>query len=289
MPIRIDGSLGISNNDGDAVAPGLKGANNHVGIFFPSANTMAFSSSSTERMRVTSNGTFLVNATEASVNYTKAEIAGALRISGAVSPAPASMTSAVISYEYPYTRNYVGDGTGYSWAFSRRVSSTTTDLMTIADNGRVTSPLQPSFFAIGAGYGSKYFSNMSIGNYTNVVGGHNVGNHFSTGSSGGTCRFTAPVAGYYLFTAAVLYYRGSNTNPSTLGIRVNAGTVASNYRDGATQNQDLTISAIIYLAANDWVDAYAGSSTAGMFYDDAASAGNYGNSTYNHFSGRLLG
>jgi hypothetical protein len=44
---------------------------------------------------------------------------------------------AVLSYESPVTRMYFGDGTGYSFAFSKRTSSTTTDLMTLTDSGNL--------------------------------------------------------------------------------------------------------------------------------------------------------
>jgi len=44
---------------------------------------------------------------------------------------------AVLSFETPITRMYFGDGTGYSFAFSKRASSTTTDLMTITDSGNL--------------------------------------------------------------------------------------------------------------------------------------------------------
>lgn len=39
----------------------------------------------------------------------------------------------VISYEYPYTRNFTGDGSGYTWAVSKRSGGVTTDLFTIYD------------------------------------------------------------------------------------------------------------------------------------------------------------
>jgi hypothetical protein len=50
----------------------------------------------------------------------------------------------LFSYEAPISRIYMGDGTGYSFAFSKRASSTTTDLMTLTDGGNLgigtTSP-----------------------------------------------------------------------------------------------------------------------------------------------------
>ena len=49
----------------------------------------------------------------------------------------ASQTRPLLSFENPISRLYMGDGTGYSFIFSRRVSSTTTNLLEIADAGNV--------------------------------------------------------------------------------------------------------------------------------------------------------
>ena len=48
---------------------------------------------------------------------------------------PVAQGSMLFSYEAPISRIYMGDGTGYSFAFSKRASSTTTDLMTLTDGG----------------------------------------------------------------------------------------------------------------------------------------------------------
>lgn len=200
-------------------------------------------------------------------------------------------------YHYATQLN-VYPGTGNKYEFVNRsatggfdfyVNSGGTLASTIDSTGRYKMPYQPSFMAVGAGYGSQYFTDKSIGNYVTGYGGHNVGGHFSTGSSGGTLRFTAPVTGYYFFTAGVLYYGGATTTPSIISIRLNGNTIASNYRDGATQNHVMTVSVIAYLVANDWVDASAQSTNASAFYDNAATTGQYGSSNYNFFSGRLLG
>jgi len=57
---------------------------------------------------------------------------------------PVAQGPMLFSYEAPINRIYMGDGTGYSFAFSKRVSSTTTDLMVLTDGGSLgigtTSP-----------------------------------------------------------------------------------------------------------------------------------------------------
>jgi len=57
---------------------------------------------------------------------------------GAKFSGPATLAAALVatySYEHPYTRYYIGDGTGYSFRFSRRSGGVTTDLATITDQG----------------------------------------------------------------------------------------------------------------------------------------------------------
>ena len=73
----------------------------------------------------------------------KLEVNGGILVNGSATLATAGPYG-LFSKEYPVIRAYIGDGTGYSWAFSKRASSTTTDLVTILDSGNVgignTSP-----------------------------------------------------------------------------------------------------------------------------------------------------
>ena len=64
--------------------------------------------------------------------------------------------------------------------------------MTITDAGTVTMPSQPSFAAY-KNQGS-YSLNNEVFPFNNTT--HNIGSHFNTSNY----RFTAPVAGRYLFT-----------------------------------------------------------------------------------------
>ena len=66
----------------------------------------------------------------------KLEVNGGIRVAGSAALA-AALPSGVMSYESPVMRCYVGDGSGYSWAFSKRSASATTDLMTLLDSGNL--------------------------------------------------------------------------------------------------------------------------------------------------------
>jgi hypothetical protein len=65
----------------------------------------------------------------------KLQVGGGIYISGSATLGTAM--AATLSYESAVSRYYIGDGTGYSWAFSKRSASTTTDLVTITDAGNL--------------------------------------------------------------------------------------------------------------------------------------------------------
>lgn len=136
------------------------------------------------------------------------------------------------------------DGRHRFWTWD---GSTFVNRASIDEAGRVTMPYQPSFRALSP----------ATGNYTTVSGGiipfnatsHNIGGHFNTS----TYRFTAPVAGTYLFC-----FSGFNNGASgeRISIVVNGSTrFAQGSRYGGYNDWDNT--AIFYLSVNDFVDVRA--------------------------------
>jgi hypothetical protein len=106
---------------------------------------------------------------------------------------PVAQGSMMFSYEAPINRIYMGDGTGYSFAFSKRASSTTTDLMTLTDGGNLgigtSSPVarldvQSSTFG---GRNARFIDNSGVGS-----GGRGSGI-----SLGGISNDTGPVITEY--------------------------------------------------------------------------------------------
>jgi len=152
-----------------------------------------------------------------------------------------------------------------------------TERMRIDSSGRVTMPYQPMFSA-GRNAGHVAKNNVYIFNSASV----NVGSHYNTTNG----RFTAPVAGNYLFSTRLM----TETNGGTAGhisydIRKNGSIFAQvyTYRDTAGSHRAIAATQIVYLAVNDYVDVYVNNSytTSGLWY---------GNDTlYSNFSGYLLG
>jgi hypothetical protein len=56
MSLILDGSVGVSDVDGSAATPAIRGTDANTGMFFPAADTIAFSEGGVESMRIDSSG-----------------------------------------------------------------------------------------------------------------------------------------------------------------------------------------------------------------------------------------
>lgn len=63
MTITINGTTGIAGVDGSVGTPAVQGADTNTGIFFPAADTIAFTTGGTEDMRLDSSGNLIVGST----------------------------------------------------------------------------------------------------------------------------------------------------------------------------------------------------------------------------------
>jgi hypothetical protein len=63
MTLILSGTDGLSDVDGSAATPAIRGTDANTGIFFPAADTIAFSEGGTEAMRITSAGGVSFGAT----------------------------------------------------------------------------------------------------------------------------------------------------------------------------------------------------------------------------------
>jgi hypothetical protein len=67
MSLILDGTNGLSDVDGSAATPAIRGTDTNTGIFFPAADTIAFSEGGAEVMRLTSAGDVAIGNTSALV------------------------------------------------------------------------------------------------------------------------------------------------------------------------------------------------------------------------------
>ena len=75
MSLILSGTDGLSDVDGSAATPAIRGTDANTGIFFPAADTIAFSEGGAEAMRITSAGNLGVNTTTPATEGANAKIA----------------------------------------------------------------------------------------------------------------------------------------------------------------------------------------------------------------------
>jgi hypothetical protein len=137
--------------------------------------------------------------------------------------------------------------------------------MRIDSAGIVTMPNQPSFDAYTVS-SSATFTNQVI--EFNNISTHNTGGHYSTS----TYRFTAPVAGKYLFTYNVQKSGTANTETQ---FQKNGAKLSDTHVHHTANGNHGSQSVVWYLSANDYVNVKI---LGGTISGD-----------YSHFSGHLLG
>lgn len=131
---------------------------------------------------------------------------------------------------------------------------------TFDTSGRMILPYQPSFQATRAsGAGNQSLANDSIVfQFTDTF--HNVGGHYNTS----TYRFTAPVAGRYLFCATARIDGATAGGYMRVLFLINGGNGGYRYgmtisgNNHSTDYESLSVSAILNLAQNDYVEAAGG-------------------------------
>ena len=150
-------------------------------------------------------------------------------------------------------------------------------------SGRVLMPYQPAF-ALGLnvnwtipGGGNQQAQVISTNNGASLGFSLNRGSHFN----GSTGRFTAPIAGVYLFAMSDLYYiNGAGYVQS--GFRTNAGSAFYKYAPYAGSNPYGAATSVYmqYLNAGDWVEFYALTNQNGSYLHGGG---------YNLMTGYLVG
>ena len=63
MSLILSGTDGLSDVDGTAATPAIRGTDANTGIFFPAADTIAFAEGGAESMRITADGSVLIGGT----------------------------------------------------------------------------------------------------------------------------------------------------------------------------------------------------------------------------------
>ena len=76
MSLILSGTDGLSDVDGTAATPAIRGTDANTGIFFPAADTIGFSEGGAEVARFDSSGNFLVGTATPSASYGRITVSG---------------------------------------------------------------------------------------------------------------------------------------------------------------------------------------------------------------------
>jgi hypothetical protein len=92
MSLVLNGTDGLSDVDGSAATPAIRGTDANTGVFFPAADTLAFATGGAERARFDSAGKFGIGTTTPNSTL---DVAGGAVFIGGINIDPATGTSAV--------------------------------------------------------------------------------------------------------------------------------------------------------------------------------------------------
>jgi hypothetical protein len=292
--LSVSGILTVSA--GSTSIPSISpSGDSNTGIFFPSADTIAFGEGGVESARFDSSGRLGIGTANPS------EALHVLRASNgnqfAVDNTGQQYSS--INLKNNGTRKGVlewnntsavlelaVDGSG-SPTGSLAFSTGNTTRMTIDSSGRIKTPNQPAFLAFFSSSSDVTTNSGAVFAFNRTD--YNIGSHFDTSTNVG--RFTAPVAGIYAFSWAMFFTNsGGNTQGMNVaflknGSQYNAssgGTTSDAFQITNTPNSTggvISNSATYYfnLSANDYIELYARGANIRIYQG------------HSHFCGYLIG
>jgi hypothetical protein len=151
MSLILNGTDGLSDVDGSASTPAIRGTDTNTGIFFPAADTIAFTEGGAESMRIDSSGNLLIGGT----STTPFSGTSGLGVTRATNPAIyISQTQSTGGYTAKDYVNYIVADGSLGWYDTTALA----ERMRITSGGSLlvgtTSPISSGFTTISYAGGS---------------------------------------------------------------------------------------------------------------------------------------
>ena len=207
MTLILSGTDGLSDIDGSAATPAIRGTDANTGIFFPAADTIAFSEGGVEAMRITSEGLVGIGTSTptVSLDITNVSNTGGDVVARLNATAAAGQTDADASFILDAGALVTATVTAGSFVIGTQYRIATVGTTNFTLIGATANTVGISFVATGAGTGTGtavtlnsgeseiYFRNSS---YNRAYVGWNEDGRYLTidsnnGGNDGTIRLTA--------------------------------------------------------------------------------------------------
>jgi hypothetical protein len=286
MSLILSGSDGVSDIDGTAATPAIRGTDTNTGIFFPAADTIAFAEGGAEVARFNSSGNLGIG--NADPTFAKLVVIGSGTAASIMTNRVASLNGGGNAFTIgdDGTDVLVGPGnSGSKMSLLCRAGGVYSRALTINSDGYVTTPLQPAFLASRSGT-----SQTGIATGTNLIY-NNTTINVGSGYNNSTGTFTAPVSGTYIFTVVALF------GNLTIGQKLDAALVTSNREYYAAPGRLSVASGSTtwsgdYIALATYTVADMDAGDTAVFRASAVDSGTVSmlsNDAWSRFSGALIG
>jgi hypothetical protein len=237
MSLILSGTDGLSDVDGSAATPAIRGTDANTGIFFPAADTIAFAEGGAEIARFDSSGQLGIGTTNPGAPLTFAQ-----SVSNKITLYQGTNWHiGMANYSSINVMEFASDAVGEDITFGYGAAGSITRNVTFKGNGNLQ--FNSGYGSVATAYGCRAWCQYN-GSRT-IVGSGNITSITVNGTGDSTLNFTTAMPDANYSAVATTNEDGGTakfcnaTQPSTANIRVVTFTLA-----GATTNNTYNFVAV---------------------------------------------